>query len=135
VGTPLTGVGIAVPGRGSRAVGALLALAAAAGLICGCPPWALHGRAASVSQRCRWSNPCRRPTTVAGATAGECVRPHRGRLDEPEWAHDLYRIYVPNSLSNTVTEINPHAYQVIRTFKVAGQPNHTTHPGVARCCG
>jgi YVTN family beta-propeller protein len=44
----------------------------------------------------------------------------------PKWAHDPYRVYVPNSLSDTVTEINPHTYQVIRTFPVGGQPNHIT---------
>jgi YVTN family beta-propeller protein len=44
----------------------------------------------------------------------------------PRWADDPYRVYVPNSLGNTVTEINPHTYQVIRTFAVGGQPNHIT---------
>jgi YVTN family beta-propeller protein len=44
----------------------------------------------------------------------------------PKWAGDPYRVYVPDSLSNTVTEINPHPYQVIRTFTVGGQPNHIT---------
>ena len=44
----------------------------------------------------------------------------------PRWAGDPYRVYVPNSISNTVTEINPHTYQVIRTFAVGGQPNHIT---------
>jgi YVTN family beta-propeller protein len=44
----------------------------------------------------------------------------------PKWAADPYRVYVPNSLSNTVTEINPRTYRVIRTFAVGGQPNHVT---------
>jgi YVTN family beta-propeller protein len=44
----------------------------------------------------------------------------------PKWASDSYRVYVPNSLSNTVTEINPRTYKVIRTFAVGGQPNHVT---------
>jgi YVTN family beta-propeller protein len=44
----------------------------------------------------------------------------------PAWAGDPYRIYVPNSLSNTVTEINPRTYRVIRLFAVGGQPNHIT---------
>jgi YVTN family beta-propeller protein len=44
----------------------------------------------------------------------------------PRWAGDPYRVYVPNSLSNTVTEISPRTYQVIRTFAVGGQPNHIT---------
>jgi YVTN family beta-propeller protein len=44
----------------------------------------------------------------------------------PKWAHDPYRIYVPNSLSNSVTEINPRTYKVVRTFAAGGQPNHIT---------
>jgi YVTN family beta-propeller protein len=44
----------------------------------------------------------------------------------PRWAHDPYRIYVPNSISNTVTEINPHTYKIIRTFAVGADPNHVT---------
>jgi YVTN family beta-propeller protein len=44
----------------------------------------------------------------------------------PNWAGDPYRVYVPNSLSDTVTEINPHTYRVIQTFAVGGQPNHIT---------
>jgi YVTN family beta-propeller protein len=44
----------------------------------------------------------------------------------PKWARDPYRVYVPNSISNTVTEISPRTYQVIRTFAAGGQPNHIT---------
>ena len=44
----------------------------------------------------------------------------------PRWARDPYRVYVPNSLSDTVTEINPHTYRVIRTFPVGGEPSHIT---------
>jgi YVTN family beta-propeller protein len=44
----------------------------------------------------------------------------------PKWARDPYRIYVPNSLSNSVSEINPHTFKIIRTFAVGGQPNHIT---------
>jgi YVTN family beta-propeller protein len=44
----------------------------------------------------------------------------------PKWARYPYRVYVPNSLSNTVTEINPSTYKVIRTFRVGKQPNHVT---------
>ena len=44
----------------------------------------------------------------------------------PKWARDPYRIYVPNSLSDTVTEINPHTHAIIRTFAVGGEPNHIT---------
>ncbi|HZX03197.1 beta-propeller fold lactonase family protein [Kribbella sp.] len=34
------------------------------------------------------------------------------------------RIYVPNSGSNTVTEIDPRTYKVIRTFKTGREPQH-----------
>jgi YVTN family beta-propeller protein len=44
----------------------------------------------------------------------------------PRWARDPYRIYVPDSLSNAVTEINPRTYKIIRTVAVGGQPNHVT---------
>ncbi|MBO0894015.1 MAG: beta-propeller fold lactonase family protein [Acidimicrobiales bacterium] len=33
-------------------------------------------------------------------------------------------IYVPNGLSNTVTEINPTTFQVVRTFPVGALPQH-----------
>jgi YVTN family beta-propeller protein len=45
---------------------------------------------------------------------------------KPAWASDPARVYVPNSLSNTVTEINPRTFKVIRTIPVGGQPNHVT---------
>ena len=35
-----------------------------------------------------------------------------------------YLVYVPNSLSNTVTEIDPTTYQVVRTFKTGREPQH-----------
>jgi len=44
----------------------------------------------------------------------------------PKWARDPYRIYVPNSLSDSVSEINPHTFKIIRTIAVGGQPNHIT---------
>src|SRR5262249_5680661 len=47
-------------------------------------------------------------------------------LVNPKWAHYPVRVYVPNSLSNTVTEVDPHSYRVIRTFPVGTEPNHVT---------
>jgi YVTN family beta-propeller protein len=44
----------------------------------------------------------------------------------PRWRRDPPRVYVPNSLSNTVTVINPRTYKIIRQFPVGGQPNHVT---------
>lgn len=31
---------------------------------------------------------------------------------------------MPNSASNTVTEIDPHTYRVVRTFATGAQPQH-----------
>jgi YVTN family beta-propeller protein len=42
----------------------------------------------------------------------------------PAVAKDLYRVYVPNSGSNTVTVINPSTYKVITTFAVGQEPQH-----------
>jgi len=37
---------------------------------------------------------------------------------------DLVRVYVPNTLSNTVSVIDPKTYKVIQTIKVGNQPQH-----------
>jgi len=42
------------------------------------------------------------------------------------WASDPFRVYVPNSLDNTMTVINPRTYKVIGTFPVGASPNHIT---------
>ena len=34
------------------------------------------------------------------------------------------RVYVPNSISNTVDEINPRTYKIVRSFAVGAQPQH-----------
>ena len=39
-------------------------------------------------------------------------------------AGDIPLIYVPNGLSNTVTEIDPTTYKVVRTFPVGALPQH-----------
>ena len=39
-------------------------------------------------------------------------------------AGDVPMIYVPNGISNTVTEIDPATYKVVRTFPVGGLPQH-----------
>ncbi|HEX6394754.1 MAG TPA: cytochrome D1 domain-containing protein [Acidimicrobiales bacterium] len=39
-------------------------------------------------------------------------------------AGDVPMIYVPNGLSNTVTEIDPSTYKVVRTFAVGALPQH-----------
>ncbi|MBO0802995.1 MAG: hypothetical protein J2P25_07970 [Nocardiopsaceae bacterium] len=47
-------------------------------------------------------------------------------MTNPEWARDPLRVYVPNTLSNTMTEIDPVTYKVTRTFPVGADPNHVT---------
>ena len=42
----------------------------------------------------------------------------------PNVAGVPYRIYVPNTMSNTVTVINPYTYKVIKTVRVGWQPQH-----------
>jgi YVTN family beta-propeller protein len=42
----------------------------------------------------------------------------------PAVAHDLYRVYVPNTGSDTVTVIDPTTYRVIGHFPVGHQPQH-----------
>jgi YVTN family beta-propeller protein len=50
----------------------------------------------------------------------------RPGMINPKWRGDPVRVYVPNSLSNTVTVINPQTYKVIGEFPVGAQPNHVT---------
>jgi YVTN family beta-propeller protein len=47
-------------------------------------------------------------------------------MTNPRWARDPLRVYVPNTLSATVTEIDPVTYKVTRTFPVGANPNHVT---------
>jgi YVTN family beta-propeller protein len=42
----------------------------------------------------------------------------------PVVAHDPARIYVPNSMSDTVTVIDPATYRVIGTYRVGHEPQH-----------
>jgi YVTN family beta-propeller protein len=75
-----------------------------------------------------------KPSTVAPARLLAGMPPPLSATDI--WAADRpgllapavrrvpYRIYVPNSGSNTVTEIDPHTYKVLRTIKTGRQPQH-----------
>ena len=44
-------------------------------------------------------------------------------LVNPAWAHDPVRVYVPNSLSNTVSEIDPRSHRVIAPHQIAQRHN------------
>jgi YVTN family beta-propeller protein len=50
----------------------------------------------------------------------------RPGMINPRWRRDPVRVYVPNSLSDTVTVINPQTYKVIGEFPVGARPNHVT---------
>ena len=50
----------------------------------------------------------------------------RPGMINPKWRGDPVRVYVPDSLSNTVTVINPQTYKVIGEFPVGAEPNHVT---------
>ena len=66
-------------------------------------------------------------TGPARAPAPVNVYAHiRPGMINPKWRGDPVRVYVPNSLSNTVTVINPQTYKVIGEFPVGVQPNHVT---------
>jgi len=109
-----------------RALAALAALAGGSGLVDACTP--------PVSRRAARSAPATRVTAAEQATPGPPTSPAPlnvysqiapGKLN-PRWARDTVRVYVPNSLSSTVTEIDPRTYRVIRTFAVGAGPNHVT---------
>jgi YVTN family beta-propeller protein len=69
------------------------------------PPVALPGMPALLSSADVWA--ADRPGRLAPAVRGI-----------PE------RIYVPNSKSDTVTEIDPRTFKVLRTFRVGHEPQH-----------
>ena len=107
------------PGWIARLAAPMLAVAIVAGLACGCSaaPNAEPARPAATSPRASSSSPgpYPRPSPVnvyAHIAAG---------MMNPKWARDPYRIYVPNSLSDTVSEINPDTFKIIRTFAVGGR--------------
>jgi YVTN family beta-propeller protein len=84
------------------------------------------------------SAPPAKPEATRAATSPAVVKPtpsaapvnvyaHIGPgMINPKWLRDPVRVYVPNSLSNTVTVIDPRTYKVIGEFPVGGQPNHVT---------
>jgi DNA-binding beta-propeller fold protein YncE len=113
-------------GRRVRPSAALLVLAAVLGLTGGCTSTAPHPAAhatGAAAERTRSSGPA--PSPSRGAPPNVYAHIAAGMMN-PRWARDPYRVYVPASLSGTVSEINPHAYKIIRTFDVGGQPNHIT---------
>ena len=114
------------PSCPARVGAVLLAVATIAGLIGGCtpaPPGAARTTPAAAAPH---ASSARASAQHPGASPVNVYAHIAAGMMNPKWARDPYRVYVPNSLSDTVSEINPHTYRVIRTFAVGGRPNHIT---------
>jgi DNA-binding beta-propeller fold protein YncE len=125
VGTLTRGGAAAVALRRLRPAAALLALAVGVGLIGGCTSAAHPAAHTTLAEpvRTRSAEAARQPSRPAPLNVYSHIA---AGMMNPKWASYPYRVYVPNSLSDTGTEINPHTYKIIRTFSVGGQPNHIT---------
>jgi YVTN family beta-propeller protein len=106
---------------------ALAAFAGVSGVLGGCTsaaprrePGTAPGAAATVLEP---ATPDPSPAGPAPLNVYSHIAP--GELN-PRWAQDKVRVYVPNSLSSTVTEIDPRTYRVTSTFAVGAGPNHVT---------
>ena len=105
---------------------ALLALAVGLGLTGGCTSAAHHPAAhATRAEPARTRAAETGPSPSRPAPLNVYAHIATGMMN-PKWARDPYRVYVPDSLSDTVTEIDPHTYKIIRKFGTGGQPNHIT---------
>ncbi len=67
-----------------------------------------------------------RPRTAAKAHRRDIYAADRPNALSPAVRHFPARIYVPNSLSNTVDEIDPRTYRIVRHFPVGLLPQHVT---------
>jgi YVTN family beta-propeller protein len=120
-----------------RALTTLAALAGGSGLLDGCTSAASRPDAAASASRAATdtgaapavvvATPTPAPARPTPATAPVNVYAGiaPGKMN-PRWARDKVRVYVPNSLSSTVTEIDPRTYRVTTTFDVGIGPNHVT---------
>ena len=117
-----------------RALTALAAAAGGSGLLSACtsttsrqaaatPP--AKGTRAAPAVEAATPTPHPTPSTQATAPVNVYADIAPGKMN-PGWARDKVRVYVPNSLSSTVTEIDPRTYRVITTFDVGIGPNHVT---------
>ena len=103
--------------------GAALVMVLIAVVACSSPPGP-RPRATAATARPATSAAMPRP---AQPPAPVNVYAHiRPGMINPKWRGDPVRVYVPDSLSNTVTVINPQTYKVIGKFPVGAQPNHVT---------
>ena len=112
--------------RRPRPAAALFTLAVGLGLIGGCTSAARHPAAQATRAkpaRARSAEAALQPSRPAPLNVYSHIA---AGMMNPKWTSYPYRVYVPNSLSDTGTEIDPHTYKIIRTFSVGGQPNHIT---------
>ena len=109
-----------------RLVRLLFTLAVGVGLIAGCSSAAQQPTAHATRSGAAPARSAQPTPSPAGTTPLNVYSHIAAGMMNPKWARDPYRIYVPNSLSNTVTEINPQTHKIIRTFPVGGEPNHIT---------
>lgn len=115
-----------------RALTALAAAAGGSGLLSACTSATSSRTAAPAPAKSTGAapaveaaTPTRPPTAPAQATLNVYADIAPGKMN-PRWAPDKVRVYVPNSLSSTVTEIDPRTYRVTATFDVGIGPNHVT---------
>ncbi|HWD65745.1 MAG TPA: YncE family protein [Solirubrobacteraceae bacterium] len=67
------------------------------------------------------------PTLKRGHARESDIYSHAGAGDvAPAIAGDPALVYVPNSMSNTVTVISQRTFKIVRTFAVGGLPQHVT---------
>src|SRR5579859_1990474 len=93
-----------------HALAGLAGVACASGLASACTPgpsghWTGAAPGTGIQARPAGAGRPARPDVYAG------IGPD---MVNPAWAADPVRVYVPNSLSNTVTEIDPGSYRIIR---------------------
>ena len=110
-----------------QAMTALATLTCGSGLLTACT--STRSQSTATVTRTRTSTPAA-PRSMASPTVS--ATPLNVYADiapamiNPKWAQDPVRVYVPNSISSTVTEIDPRTYRAIRTFPVGAGPNHVT---------
>lgn len=96
---------------------AFAAVTCGSGLLSACTS-APQRKAAATVGRCGTSNPATAVARVAPPASAPSVNVYAyisPGMTNPEWGRDPSRVYVPNSLSNTVSEIDPATYKVTRT--------------------
>lgn len=110
-----------------RALTALATLTGGSGLLTACSvSSSSRSRTQSVTTP-RATTPAHAgPAPPAGAASSNVYAHIAPGMTNPKWAHDPLRVYVPNSLSSSMTEIDPVTYKVTRTFRVGAGPNHVT---------